>query len=122
MVVAGVPICPEWSLDHYHRLEVGFGNVSPWLDKEERWLGAKWQAQGLNYSMHELDSREPRVVLPDTNVLEKNMPPHLKALDPVPRRCVFWFVGWMSPVATTSVDTLLRGRDRTSSNWLKSAG
>lgn len=74
MVVAGVSICPEWSLDHYHGLEVGFGNVSPWLDKEERWLGAEWQAQGLTYSMHELDSREPRVVLPDTNVLEKTCP------------------------------------------------
>lgn len=41
-VVSGVPICPEGSLDRHHGLEVGLGNVSPWLGKEERWLRAEW--------------------------------------------------------------------------------
>lgn len=41
-VLSGVPICPEGSLDRHHGLEVGLGNVSPWLGKEERWLRAEW--------------------------------------------------------------------------------
>ena len=127
-VVSGVPICPEGSLDCHHGLEVGLGNVSPWLGKEERWLRAEWHAQGLNYSMHGLDSiQRAQGGLARYQCVRKNMSPHLKALDPIPRGCwmccVVWFVGWnVSPVATIRVDTLFRGRDRTSSKWLKSAG
>ena len=73
--------------------------------------------------MHELDSiQRAQGGLAGCQCVRKNMSPHLKALDPIPRGCwmccVVWFVGWnVSPV-----DTLLRGRDRTSSKWLKSAG
>lgn len=91
-MVAGVPVCPQWSLDHYHGLEVGFGNVSPGLDKKERWLGAEWQVQGLNYSMNEPDSREPRVVLPDTYVFEKTCPHISRHLIPFPG--IVWFGLW----------------------------
>lgn len=40
-MVAGVPVCPEGSLDHSYGVEVGLRHVLPWPDEEER-LRAEW--------------------------------------------------------------------------------
>lgn len=67
-------------------------------------------------TVHELDSIQRARSYAKYQCVRKNMSPHLKALDPIPRGCWFGCGLDVGPVATTSVDTLLGGRDRTSPN------